>query len=169
MKKELRGDRLRGRKWKRHMDAVLTNAALIVLSILFVAPLVWMISLAFKTPEQSAIYPPRLIPNPFSLRSFEEALSGGMFLTYLKNTVFITAMSTLGTLISSSLAAFGFGCLYCRIKGFWFTLMLSTMMIPSMITLIPAYSIYAQLGLTDSPLPLILPFFSAEAPIRFSC
>ena len=74
---------------------------------------------AFKTPEQSAVYPPHLIPNPFSLRSFEEALSGGMFLTYLKNTVFITVMSTIGTLISSSLAAFGFGCLYCRIKGFW--------------------------------------------------
>ena len=129
------------------------------LSILFVAPLVWMISLAFKTPEQSAVYPPHLIPNPFSLRSFEEALSGGMFLTYLKNTVFITVMSTIGTLISSSLAAFGFGCLYCRIKGFWFTLMLSTMMIPSMITLIPTYSIYAKLGLTDSAIPLILPLF----------
>ena len=89
MKKEPLVSRMHGKKWKKRTDAVLTDLVLIALSILFVAPLVWMISLAFKTPEQSAVYPPHLIPNPFSLRSFEEALSGGMFLTYLKNTVFI--------------------------------------------------------------------------------
>lgn len=146
-------------KNNRRIQGILTNCILILLAAFFVAPLVWMISLAFKTPEQSALYPPRLLPNPVSIRNFVEAVSGGRFLIYLKNTLFITFFSTLGTLISSSLAAFGFGCLYCRMKSFWFTLMLSTMMVPSMITLIPAYSIYAKLGLTDSALPLILPLF----------
>lgn len=153
-----------GRRFHRSLDVIGTNLLLIALAVLFVAPLLWMISLAFKTPEQSAVYPPHLIPDPVSLRSFEEALEGGTFLTHLKNTVFITVMTTLGTLFSCSLAAFGFGCLSCRLKNFWFTLMLSTMMIPSMITLIPAYSIYAKLGLTDSAVPLILPaFFGGSA------
>lgn len=159
MKKKIDGNVWQSTGFRKRLDAVLTNLVLAGLAVLFVAPLIWMISLAFKTPEQSAVYPPHLLPDPFSLRSFTEALSGGEFLTYLKNTVFITVMSTIGTLISSSLAAFGFGCLYCRMKNFWFTLMLSTMMIPSMITLIPTYSIYAKLGLTDSAIPLILPLF----------
>lgn len=146
-------------KQNNRIKGFLTNCILTLLALLFVAPLVWMISLSFKTPQQAAVYPPKLLPVPVSLRSFLDILSEGQFFSYLKNTVLITVLSTLGTLISSSLAAFGFGCLHCRLKNLWFTLMLSTMMIPSTITLIPTYSIYAKIGLTDSIVPLILPLF----------
>jgi ABC-type glycerol-3-phosphate transport system permease component len=146
-------------KGNRLGQTIVVDLILALLALSFIAPLVLMISTAFKTPEQSSAYPPSLIPNPFSLRSFQEALSGGKFYQYLSNTVFITFMATLGTLISSSLVAFGFARLRCRHKKFWFTLMLSTMMIPSTITLIPMYSMYAKMGIIDSFLPLILPFF----------
>ncbi len=69
-----------GRSFHRRLDVIGTDLLLIALAVLFVAPLLWMISLAFKTPEQSAVYPPHLIPAPVSLRSFGEALEGGEFL-----------------------------------------------------------------------------------------
>jgi len=141
------------------LQTLSVDSILLLIAVIFIVPLIYMISTAFKTPEQTAAFPPTLIPSPFSVRSFKEALSGDSFFIYLKNTVYITFMATLGTLISSSLVAFGFARLKCRLKNFWFTLMLSTMMIPSMVTLIPTYSMYSRMGFVNTFVPLILPYF----------
>lgn len=132
-----------------------------LLSTLFVLPFIWMVSTAFKTAPQCVDYPPTFIPRPFTLRSFREVFAISPILTYIRNSVVISLLNILGTLISCSLVAYGFARFRCREKSFWFTILLSTMMIPSFTLIIPQFSLYVKLGWVNTILPLTLPSFLA--------
>lgn len=132
-----------------------------MLSILFVLPFIWMVSTAFKTGPQCVDYPPTFIPRPFTLRSFTEVFSISPMLTYIKNSVVIVSLNILGTLVSCSLVAYGFSRFQCREKNIWFTILLSTMMIPGFTLLIPQFSMYTKLGWVNTILPLVIPTFLA--------
>ncbi len=131
------------------------------LSILFVLPFIWMVSTAFKTAPQCVDYPPTFIPRPFTLRAFEEMFSISPILTYIKNSVVVVALNILGTLLSCSLVAYGFARFRCREKNILFTILLSTMMIPSFTLIIPQFSLYIKLGWVNTILPLVVPSFLA--------
>lgn len=131
------------------------------LSILFVLPFIWMVSTAFKTGPQCVDYPPTFIPRPFTLRSFTEVFSISPMLTYIKNSVVIVGLNILGTLVSCSLVAYGFSRFHCREKNIWFTILLSTMMIPGFTLLIPQFFMYTKLGWVNTILPLVVPTFLA--------
>lgn len=132
-----------------------------LLAIVFVLPFFWMLSAAFKTPEQCVAYPPEWIPNPFTLRCFIEAFNSGPFHIYIMNSLFITSLCVLGTLLSTSLVAFGFARLKAPLKNLWFTLLLSTTMIPGFVTLLPVFSLYVKLKWINTYLPLTIPAFLA--------
>ncbi len=131
------------------------------LSVIFVLPFIWMLSTAFKTAPQCVDYPPTFIPRPFTLRSFQEVFSISPILTYIRNSVVISLLNIVGTLVSCSLVAYGFARFRCREKNFWFTILLSTMMIPSFTLIIPQFSLYVKLGWVNTILPLTLPSFLA--------
>lgn len=131
------------------------------LSVIFVLPFIWMLSTAFKTAPQCVDYPPTFIPRPFTLRSFQEVFSISPILTYIRNSVVISLLNIGGTLVSCSLVAYGFARFRCREKNFWFTILLSTMMIPSFTLIIPQFSLYVKLGWVNTILPLTLPSFLA--------
>ena len=131
------------------------------LSVIFVLPFIWMLSTAFKTAPQCVDYPPTFIPRPFTLRAFREVFEISPILTYIRNSVVIVLLNILGTLISCSLVAYGFARFRCREKNLWFTILLSTMMIPSFTLIIPQFSFYVKLGWVDTILPLTFPSFLA--------
>ena len=131
-------------------------AFLTAASFSFLLPLIYMVTTAFKEATQVAAYPPRWIPNPWSLRSFVEVWQTGMYLGFARNTIIITAVNVFGVLISCTLVAFGFAVLNARTKPFLFALLLSTMMIPSTVTLIPMFQLYAKIGWVDTYLPLTI-------------
>ena len=131
------------------------------LSLLFVLPFIWMVSTAFKTAPQCVDYPPTFIPRPFTLRSFTEVFSISPMLMYIKNSIIIVALNIFGTLISCSLVAYGFSRFHCKEKNIWFTILLSTMMIPSFTLIIPQFSLYTKLGWVNTILPLVIPTFLA--------
>ena len=131
------------------------------LSVIFVLTFIWMLSTAFKTAPQCVDYPPTFIPRPFTLRSFQEVFSISPILTYIRNSVVISLLNIVGTLVSCSLVAYGFARFRCREKNFWFTILLSTMMIPSFTLIIPQFSLYVKLGWVNTILPLTLPSFLA--------
>ncbi len=143
------------------MGSVLWYCVVGALSILFVLPFIWMLSTAFKTAPQCVDYPPTFIPKPFSLRAFTEVFAISPILTYIRNSSVIVALNILGTLVSCSLVAYGFARFRCKENGFWFTLLLSTMMIPGFTLLIPQFSLYTRLGWVNTILPLTLPSFLA--------
>ena len=93
--------------------------------------------------------------------SFGEESTG--FLTFSRNSLFISLMAVLGQVLSSSLVAYAFARLRFRGREVLFVLLLATMMIPGQVTLIPMFSIYKALGWIDTFLPLIVPHFTAGA------
>ena len=81
------------------------------------------------------------------------------FLQALRNTLIYAVPSVIGTVVSCSLVAYGFALVNWRGRNIVFVIMLATMMLPSQVTLIPLYVIYAKLGWINTYLPLVLPTF----------
>ena len=133
---------------------------MILVSLVFCFPVLYLIFTGFKTPQETVAFPPTLIPKKWTLSAYEEGLSSGIFSKYLLNSIFVSGMVVIGTVSSAALVGFGFARLRSRIKNFLFMLVLATMMIPSSVTLIPVYSIYSKIGWIDTYLPLIVPAFT---------
>ena len=133
---------------------------MILVSLVFCFPVLYLIFTGFKTPQETVAFPPTLIPKKWTLSAYEEGLSSGIFSKYLLNSIFVSGMVVIGTVSSAALVGFGFARLRSRMKNFLFMLVLATMMITSSVTLIPVYSIYSKIGWIDTYLPLIVPAFT---------
>ena len=133
---------------------------MILVSLVFCFPVLYLIFTGFKTPQETVAFPPTLIPKKWTLSAYEEGLSSGIFSKYLLNSIFVSGMVVIGTVSSAALVGFGFARLRSRMKNFLFMLVLATMMIPSSVTLIPVYSIYSKIGWINTYLPLIVPAFT---------
>jgi ABC-type glycerol-3-phosphate transport system permease component len=132
-------------------------------SVVFMLPFAWMVSTSFKSTELVYVFPPVWIPNEFRWQNYVEAWVRLPFLTFYKNTLFIVCFNLIGTLLSSSLAAYGFARLRFRGRDFLFLLVLSTLMLPTQVTLIPTYFIFSKLGWVNSLRPLIIPVYFGSA------
>jgi multiple sugar transport system permease protein len=137
---------------------------MIGLSIIFMVPLIWLVSSSLKTQGQVFAYPPVWIPDPIQWSNYAEALQRAPLLRWLWNTSVITAFAIVGNVVSSSMVAFGFARLRFPGRGPLFILLLSTMMLPQVVTLIPRFIMFRWLGWLDTFLPLIVPpFFGGGA------
>ena len=128
-------------------------------AVVFSIPFLWTVSTALKTNEQVYAVPPRWIPNPIEWGNFRDAWTELPFPTFVLNTVTITVLATFGQVLSASLVAYGFARFKFRGRNALFYLMLSTMMLPSQVTMIPVFLLWRQLGLIDTFAPLIVPAF----------
>ncbi len=138
---------------------VLVWVALLSGACLFIFPLFWTVSTALKSYQQAYSYPPVWIPKPVEWGNFVEAwttLPQG-FHVFVLNTYTIAALGTLGTVISCSLVAYGFARFRFRGRGLLFLILLSTMMLPGQVTMIPIFVFWSRLGFVDSFVPLVLP------------
>jgi len=122
-------------------------------------PFLWMLSTALKPDTQLYKWPPVWIPNPLQWKNFTEAIKRAPFPLYARNTLIITVCSVIGAMLSSSLTAFGFARLRFPGRDVLFAVLLTTMMLPGLVTLIPLFVIYARLDWINTWLPLIVPHF----------
>jgi len=138
---------------------VIRYALLIGLGIVYTMPFIWMVSLSLKPFTDLNQIPPQLIPTRLAFENFPTALFQPMlyFPQFAINTVYYVGVAGLGELVSSAIVGYGFARMTFRGSGFLFGLVLSTMMLPSQVTLIPSYVIFKQLGWIDTYLPLIIP------------
>ncbi len=127
--------------------------------VVFVLPLLWMFSVSLHDLSGVFAQPFRWIPEKLNWSNYEHAVSILPFGRYLLNTVIITACVMVGTLLSSSLVAYGFARLDFRGRNKLFALCISTMMLPGQVTMIPLYVMFAKAGWVDTFLPLIVPAF----------
>jgi multiple sugar transport system permease protein len=132
---------------------------LIVLAAMYLMPFAWMLTTSLKTQPQSIASPPVWIPNPLTLDAFPKAFDQMNFIGALRNTLLYAIPSVIGTLVSCSLVAYGFALVKWPGRNVVFVIVLATMMLPSQVTLIPLYVIYAKLGWINTFLPLVLPSF----------
>ncbi|GIN70854.1 sugar ABC transporter permease [Bacillus sp. J14TS2] len=135
--------------------------------LLFMFPLFWMVTTSFKT--QGAVFklPPEWFPYPLQWKNYVDVFSDHPFGKYIWNTVWYTAISVFATVFTSAMVAFGFARLRARGSLILFAIVLSTMMLPQQVTMIPQYLIFNKLGWVDSYLPLIIPAFGGSAFLIF--
>jgi len=120
-------------------------------------PFLWMVSTSLKVESQIWLFPPKWIPNPVRWQNYTEALTILPFGRYALNTMLITVLTTTGVILSSSLCAYGFARMQFPGRDLIFMVILSAIMIPYAVLLIPQYIMFRSLGWLDSYLPLWVP------------
>jgi len=136
-----------------------TYLVLIIGALILFFPVLWMISTSLKLPMMVFEFPPRLLPSPVAWENFVIAIRKFPFFLYLRNSVIVSGLATLGTVISSSLVAFGFARRRFPERDLLFGVLLATIMLPSIVTLIPTFVMFTKLKLVNTFLPLTLPYF----------
>jgi len=136
---------------------------LIFLSLLFLAPFIWMITTSVKSPDELYLFPPKLIPSKWHFENFSKAWNMQPFNTFLKNSVIVTIMTTIGQIISSTLVAYGFARFKFKGRDVLFIILLATMMIPWEVTMIPLYMEFNFFGWINTLKSLIVPSWFGSA------
>lgn len=145
-------------KWGR----VLTYAVLLGGAVILLIPFVFMVSSSLKTEAEVASGSISLIPEHVQWQNYPDSLGQMRFVPALANTVVITVLSVLGQILSSSLVGFGFARFRFRGRNILFMIMLSTMMLPAQVTMIPVFVLFRALGWIDTFWPLIIPAWLAS-------
>ena len=143
------------------LGKLLLQALLITTSFSMLLPMLWLISTSLKVSGKEWAFPPQLIPNPVAWSNYVDFMRElpVPFYKYILNTVTITTFATLGTVLTSSLAAFSFARLRFWGRNRVFILVISTMMLPGAVTMVPTFLIFKTLGWLDSFLPLTVPYW----------
>ncbi len=132
-------------------------------AFVILVPFAWTISTALKTTQQALKVPPVWIPDPAVWKNFLDAWNSKPFATFYANSLIIAFFNIVGQLFSCSLVAYGFARLRFPGRNVLFLVVLSTLMIPFQILIIPRFILFKNLGWLDSLLPLIVPHFFGGA------
>ncbi len=143
----------------RVLRTTLIYLALFSLAFLFMIPLFWMVSTSLKQRFEVFAYPPEIIPSNIQWGNFREIFTRVPLARYTLNTVVLVVANIVGQLFAVPLVAYAFARLRFPGRETLFFIVVATMMVPSQVTLIPLYSLYQKLGLTNTYWPLILPAF----------
>ena len=148
-------------KAKKRIRDVVYHVIVFGIGILMIYPLIWMFMSSFKETKTIFQTAGSLIPNPFTLDNYINGLKGFAkvpFLVFFKNSLFISVVATIGTVISSAVVAYGFARFDFKGKKILFAAMLLSMMLPAQVLMIPQYLWYQKLGWVGTYLPLIVPY-----------
>lgn len=136
------------RRWTRGIVV----ATLVALTVVFVYPLIWLLSASFK--PRAEVFDNRLIPATPTLENYVTVWQEAPLALWLGNTLVVTALAAGTVTLSSALVAWGFAYFRFRGRGALFGLVLATMMLPGAVTLIPTFLIWNALGLVGTNVPL---------------
>lgn len=134
-----------------------TTVLLVVGAVVMAFPILWMVSLAFQPAEEIYKPQPDLIPQHPTFDNFVEGWTTAGFVQYYLNSSLVTTARVLLTVVINALAGFAFAKYTFRGKAFFFVLVLSAMMIPDQVRMVPLYSMFNSLGLVNSFWSVILP------------
>lgn len=132
-------------------------------SLLFLSPLWWMISTSLKTMQEVMSFPPTFFPKDWKWENFVKTWESAPFDLYTVNTLTITVLVVIGQVFVNSFIAYGFAKIPFKGRNVLFTIVLSTMMIPGFVTLIPQYVLFSKLGWINTYFPLVIPAFFGSA------
>nr|WP_290665396.1 carbohydrate ABC transporter permease [Ardenticatena sp.] len=158
----------RWRMWQERVERAVLYLFLIAGSLVMALPLIWMILTSFKTFEEANA--PQLVwfPADPQLTAYVEILKDADFLRAYANSVFVTALAVLGTLVSVSAVAYAFSRIEWPGRNVVFFLMLSTMMIPFQALIVPQYVFFNKAGWIGTYNPLTIPgYFAGGAAMVF--
>lgn len=148
---------------RRNAGKAIAYLLLAFFAIFVLVPFVFMLSTSLKTEEQLFVWPIKWLPDPIVWKNYTQAFvelskiaPGLTFWRILSNTLFITFLAMTAELIAVTLVAYGFARFEFPGRNLLFIIMLSTMMLPGIITLIPTFLIWRTLGQIDTYDPLTI-------------
>ena len=148
-------------KRKKTISNIIYHILVCAFGLVMIYPLVWMVMSSFKDTNTIFTTATSLIPEKFTLQNYVNGWKGFAkvgFGTFFKNSLFISITATIGTVLSSSVVAYGFA--RCKFPGrkLLFAAMLASMMLPAQVLMIPQYLWYQKLNWVGTNLPLIVPY-----------
>lgn len=147
------------RKLRVRLGNTVFAVVLAAAAIIFVAPILWMLSTALKEAEDIFVMPPQWIPDPIVFTNFADVFTKMDFLQYLQNTIWVSVLPVFGQLLAVPLVVYSITKIDWKGAKIIFPLVLITMMIPWQVTQIPMYTTWSKLGFVNTFVPLVLPAF----------
>lgn len=147
----------------RQSKKMLSYVLMTIIGIILLIPLLWMVFTSLKPMEEIVRYPPTVFPEKIVWENYLDTIAAFPFWRYARNTLFITVLVVIGNVLLNSFIAYGFAKLDFPGKKLMFALVLSTMMIPGFVTMIPQYVLFSKIGWVGTYLPLIVPSFFGNA------
>jgi multiple sugar transport system permease protein len=120
-------------------------------------PLFWLLRSSFMSLSELYVYPPLFWSKAMRWKNYADAMQVVDFPLYFRNTMTIMVPVMVGTLLTSSLSAYGFARLNFPLKRFWFAMIVSSMMLPHAVTMLPTFLTWSKLGAINTFLPLTVP------------
>ena len=149
-------------KAKKNARTILYHAFVIIFGLIMIYPVIWMILSSFKTKSEILGANAPFLPTTWVWENYTNGWKGAgqyTFATYFKNSIIISVLATLGTVISSAMVSYSLARVKFKGRKFWFTCMILTMLLPGQVLMIPQYIIWNNLGLVGTFVPMILPKF----------
>lgn len=141
-------------------------AALLILGVPFLFPFLWMVSAAFKGPSEIFAFPPELIPDRWHWQNFVEVFRYQPFARQYANSLYVAVLVTIGTLCVATPAGYAFARLRFPGRTGLFLVLLSALMMPTEVTIIPNFFFMKTLGLVNTHAPIIaLPIAGANGVV----
>ena len=153
------------RSGKRVVAHGATYLVLVAIAFVSLIPLLYMVSTSLKPNGTEYEFPIRWIPDRIAWENYPKAFTSVSTLVFLKNTLIITAVSLIGELLTASLVAYGFARLRFPGRNVLFALMLSTLMLPYIVVMIPLFVLFRYLHWINTLLPLTVPAFFGGGPL----
>jgi ABC-type glycerol-3-phosphate transport system permease component len=145
------------RKGSIPLTRLLLHAAMILISLAFLVPLAWVASTSLKSSGEVFITPVEWIPKHPRWANYAEVFSRLPFAQFILNSLYVTVMGTIGSVLSATTVAFGLSRLRWPGRDFLFTILLATLMLPGVVTLIPVFIIFKNINWIGTFLPLWVP------------
>lgn len=152
-------------RWQKPLGTLISHLVLIVVSLLFMFPFYWMVITSLKENTQVFTYPVEWWPDPIQWENYPNAINyrNFPFFLYLGNSTYFALTVMIGTVISCAAVGYGFARLRFPGRNFLFVLTLATLMIPGIVTFIPTFILFKNLGMMGTYAPLIVPAFFGNA------
>ena len=141
----------------KKVNLVLSKTFIVIMALITLFPFIYMILSSLMTFQEATSIPPKLFPEKFQWENFTLAMKQAPFVRYFFNTILVAGLSTLGTLVTSILAAFAVVKLEFRFKNALLLGMVALLMVPYEVVVFTNYQTIAKLGLLDSYTALIIP------------
>ncbi len=136
---------------------ILGYGVLLLFSLIFVLPIIWIFISSLKTSNEIFSWPPTIIPNKVTFSNYITAFSKGNFITYFKNSIFVAVTATALTLLINSMAGYALAKFDFKGNKLIFFLFISTLMIPLQVIMVPIFIVLRNLGLYNSLWGIIIP------------
>jgi alpha-1,4-digalacturonate transport system permease protein len=139
------------------VGSIVRTTFLLVMTFIILAPVLWFVLSSFKDATELGARPPKIFPTEWAFSNYTEAFQMYNYMRYFTNSVIVTTLATILTLIINSMAAYAFAKYNFRGRDGLFVMTLAMIMIPLQVILIPIYLVVSSLGLVNTYWGMIIP------------